>query len=64
VPVGIVFAILVLIPNLILVAIAGFDGLGPAWNLGGLALVALTAAGTIALARAFVTLGGEAPDSY
>jgi hypothetical protein len=66
VPVGTVFGVLVLIPNVILVVMAqlSFDrDLSPAWNVGGLALVALTVAGTIALARAFVSLGGEEPDS-
>jgi hypothetical protein len=63
VAVGIIFGALVLIPSLVLLVLPelALNGLGPAGNLAGLALVVLWVTGTIALARAFVTLGGEAP---
>lgn len=60
-PIGIVFALLVLVPN-VAVPLALAGGLD-AFPIAGSALtfvaVALTMAGTIALTRAFVSLGGK-----
>lgn len=67
-PLAIVFGVLVLVPGIAIQAgysLGAPEGWGLRWVLATLPGVVLTIAGTIALARAFVALGGgrvEAPD--
>lgn len=63
VPVGIVFGLLILIPTIVVQAapfVGWTDGTGPLWPAGLVVAELVTIAGTIALTRMFVAMGGEA----
>ena len=62
-PVGIVFGLLILIPTVVVQAapfVGWTDGTGPLWPAGLVVAELVTLAGTIALTRMFVALGGDA----